>query len=1048
MALYSIQQSFAAGELSPSLYGRTDLAKWHIGASTMRNFFVNFRGGASSRAGTAYVGMCKQGAPNAGGTATDNPPRDIRFQFNINQGYALEFGDEYMRIKSDGAYITETSVAITGITQAPLGVVTAPSHGYSAGDWVFISGIVGMTELNGQTWIIQNPTTDTFTLTDLFGTAVDTTNFDAYVSGGASARIYTISTPYAAVDLQWLKFTQSADTMSLTCVNQDTGTEYPPYELVRNGAANWSLSEARFDPAIDPPTGVTVSANTSTTVSTYYSYVVTSVDRDTGQESIASQPGTVENNDIAVNQGSNVITWNPVTNANSYNVYKATPSYDVPVQVGSSYGYAGTALAPAFTDQNITADFTTVPPTHQNPFARGTILFVNITNQGSGYSQSSVGYTITTSTGTLFQGTPVVLNGKIVSMIVAYGGENYASGDTIAFTGGTGATGTLVIGPQSGTYPGVVSYFQERRVYAASLNNPDTYWMSQPGNYDNFDSAIPVSDSDAITGTPWALQVNGIQAMVSMPSGLVVLTGSGAWQVAGTGSNPAITPSNQSAAPQAYNGISAFVPPIPINYDILYVQSKGSIIRDLAYNFFVNIYTGTDMTVLSDHLFSDYTISQWAWAEEPYKIVWTVRSDGILLSFTFLKEQDVYGWARHDTNGLFVGVCSVTEPPVDAIYLIVKRYIRDQWVYYSERMDNRLWSTVEEAWCVDCGLSYPMEYPDATLIPSASSGPGEIDSVEIISGGTAYTDPVVIAVDSLGSSGSGAEFSVTLDPVTKAISSVSVVHSGSGYTFPKLQVVDATGYGAVLSAVVSNEIAVSASSSIFTAGNIGDVIRVGGGSMVVTAVTDGQNIMANVTSPITEVLQNNPANIPVPATSGTWSISTPTTTVSGLGHLEGQTVAILADGSVVPQQTVTNGSITLPEPASQITVGLPFQAQLQTLYLEPPGQPVTTQGRRKNIWAVTARVQETRGISAGINQIDAATTPASINVEWSNMTEEKERTAQNYPGRAIPLFTGDVRIVVKGDWETPGQIAIEQNYPLPANILALVPEWVIGDTPG
>jgi len=60
--------------------------------------------------------------------------------------------------------------------------------------------------------------------------------------------------------------------------------------------------------------------------------------------------------------------------------------------------------------------------------------------------------------------------------------------------------------------------------------------------------------------------------------------------------------------------------------------------------------------------------------------VWSRRAE--------LEEQDIYTWARHDTNGFFVGTCSVTEPPVDALYVIVKRYVGGQWKYYSERMDN------------------------------------------------------------------------------------------------------------------------------------------------------------------------------------------------------------------------------------------------------------------------------------------------------------------------------------------------------------------------
>jgi len=94
----AIWNALSAGELAPSLKGRTDLKSYFHGTSTCRNFYVNYAGGASTRPGLAYVGTCKQ----AGDL---DPPRDIPFQFSLNQGYVLEFGEEYMRIKSDGAYV-------------------------------------------------------------------------------------------------------------------------------------------------------------------------------------------------------------------------------------------------------------------------------------------------------------------------------------------------------------------------------------------------------------------------------------------------------------------------------------------------------------------------------------------------------------------------------------------------------------------------------------------------------------------------------------------------------------------------------------------------------------------------------------------------------------------------------------------------------------------------------------------------------------------------------------------------------------------------------
>lgn len=1045
------QESVIVGEISPSVWGRVTNPKYKNGASTMRNFVVNYHGGGMSRAGFAYVGMCKQGAPNAGGTSTDNPPRDIDFQYNINQGYALEFGDQYMRIKYRGAYVTEAGKNVSAITQANPGVITSAAHGFSNGDWVYGANIGGMTGFNGLTWIAQNVTTNAFTLTDLFGNAVNTFMFPAYTSGGTFSRIYTVASPYAAIDLPYLKETQSANTMNLACYNQQTNTEYPPYNLQRVGQTDWTFTQVSFVSAISPPASISSSAVSSTTQTTWYSYVVTAADVN-GNESIASASTDVYNNDIDINAGTNTVIWGNVTGATQYNIYAATPVYvgasaADPGFIGVQYGLIGTAFGLSFTDTNIIPDFTICPPLNINPFARGAILSVNPTAGGTGFTQAGIAYAITTSTGSDFTGTPIVQGGALVGFIVNNRGKLYAATDTISFTqgGASGATATLTVGAQTGTYPGAAQYYQQRLIYANSINSPDTYNMSQPGLYTNFDYSIPTVDSDAITGTPWGVQINGIQFMVPTINGLLTFTGNGTWLLNG-GNNAAITPSDQNAQAQAQIGCSAIVPPLFINQHVLYVQAKDSIIRDVAYNFYYNVFLGNDITIFSNHLFFGYTLSQWAYAEEPYKVIWAVRNDGTLLSLTYIKEEEVQGWSRHDTNGQFIGVCSVIEPPVDAIYVIVKRYIVGErvWAYYSERADDRYWQNVEDCFCVDAGLILPMTYPDATLTPALAEGTQNISGTVIINGGAGYTGPVIQAVDSTGQ-GTGANFSYTLSG--GVITAITPVDQGADYTEGATQIVitDATGTGADAQPIITDYVTFTASASVFSPGQVGDIIRAGGGKATIVTYNSGTSVIANITQPITATIPNDPNNLPVPVASGNWSVSTPITTASGLNHLEGMTVTGLADGSVIEPQVVVNGAITLQNPASAVVVGLGFTCQIQTPPLDIPGQ-TTSQGKRKNIQGVTLRLEQSRGLQVGANQSDASTQPGNANIPWTGMTQIKERNMAVNAGSATPLFTGDtLPQLVKGDWSQKCQLAAQQIYPLPATINAITPRLSMGD---
>ncbi len=982
--------------------------------------------------------------------STSGSGTDATFQYAV-------FGINAVTVSSAGIYtvvptnpVSQESTSGSG-SGATFTIASGAVSPFNDGDWVYLASINGMTELNGRTCVVAGATTTTFQLKDVYGNNVDTTTFSAYTSGGTASRIYTLTTPYSEVDLQWLKWTQSADVMSVCCVNQDTGTEYAPQDLSRLANDNWLFTPVVSETTVAAPGSVTGEKSSSGNLT--YQYVVTSVSPDDGTESVASPIATIASAvDIASTAGTITLTWTAVPGVNEYNVYKATPGLNNTPPVGALFGYAGSAYGTQFIDQNIVADFSQVPPRHKDPFARGQILNVKAVQGGSGYTSAQG--VITTGTGSGANLEAVIVGGQVVAWIVLDAGKDYAATDTISVTGdGTGATARLTTGPETGTYPSVPSYFQQRRVYANSLNNPDTYWMSQPGSYTNFDSRIPTIDSDAITGTPWSVQVNGIQFLINMPGGLVVLTGLSAWQIIGAGSYStsvqAITPSNQQAQPQAYNGCSPTVPPIRIDYDIVYVQSKGSIYRDLAYQFFTNIYTGSDLTINSPHLFTAYSIREHAWCEEPYKILWAVRDDGVLLSLTYLKPEQVAGWARHDTYGLFKSVCSVTEPPVDALYLAVERNLGPHLAYTVERMDDRIWTSVEDCWCVDCGFQLDQPAPNANLSASSPVGAGEISGITDLVGGSGYSSATTVTVadnDGLGP-GTGAVLTPTI--VGGVITAITVTNAGALYTNPQITISDPTnaGSGASASAVLDNSMTFLADAAVFGPGDVGKVIRMGGGVATVTSYISPTQVGANITTPIAAV-QPNSGGVAQFQLAGSWTMTQPVTTITGLTALVGVTVTGLADGNVItPRVVAADGTVTLDSPASAVILGMGFQAQLQSVYLDV-GESPTVQGQRKKISAVTARIQNSRGIKVGANQLDGSTvTPRQLAPTWNNMAPIQDKAVAPYNSTTQPLWTGDTRLPVTGGFNTPGQVALQQDNPLPMEVLALIPEVLFGDTP-
>jgi len=761
-----MQFSFNSGEWAPALNARVDIAKYHSGAALLRNFFVDYRGGATARPGTKYILKTK----------ANTETRLIPFQASLTVSYVLEFGEGYIRFYNNGAPVLETPIAITGITnvggQANLQVINS----YAVGDWIFISGVGGSTQLNGNYYIISAQDPANIRLTDLFGNAITFASLSPFTIGGGTARIYTIASPYSAGELSLIKYVQNVDTMILCHPN------HIPAQLVLITATNWVYTGIVFGTTIATPSGF--SATTTLAAGTvWYAYVLTSVDIN-GQESVPSGyisfgPFT----DIRTVAGTNTITWLPVTGAVSYNVYRANPSYGGPVPGGSVFGFIGNVQGTSIYDSNIGPDFSSGPPIAQNPFAGGggvatiyltasgtytavptvtlsaspgvtatavALLQCNIAAINAAGINYVVGDTITLSHGVILQvtaqaggnitGIAIVNPGSIsagatpanpVAQVSTSGigtggtfnltwgisrinivnpGSGYLTPPTVTISGAGGGSGLAVIIAGDVGNPTVPGIFQQRLVLAGPVGSPQQFDFSQPGAYYNFNTSSPVEPDNAISGTLTSGQLNTIQSMITQPQGLIVFSDKQAWLINGGSPGSPISATQIVANSQAYNGAS-FPPPIVANDNVLYVQSKGSIVRDLVFNFYTQVYTGTDISVLSSHLFYGFSIIGWAWAEEPYKIVWAVRNDGTMLTLTFLKEQDLIAWSHSDTQGAFKSVASITETvaagQVDAVYTIVQRSINGVTVQYVERIAELFYPTgLTDAWAVDAGLQY------------------------------------------------------------------------------------------------------------------------------------------------------------------------------------------------------------------------------------------------------------------------------------------------------------------------------------------------------
>lgn len=618
MAQHVLQTSFAAGELSPALFARVDLEKYHSGLALARNWFVDYRGGASTRPGTQFIGQC---LPTASGR-----PRLIPFIVSTIAAYVLEFGDHYIRFIADGAYVIDPG------TMLPL----------------------------------------------------------------------IVTSPYAVADLPLLKYTQSANVLTLT------HTSYPIYNLTRLTSTSFSLDLDTIGPKITQPVITSVVQRNGAANKYAYGYVVTAVSA-AGEESLPSFPGFIDGDILNQNAGiMNVVSFDSVPDAVSYRVYKTGPTSsgagNISTPLGTFFGFIGDTATITFTDNNIAQDLSQTPPTFQDPFSPGQIAEIS-TVPGGGYGSGLFGLLFSgDGTGADGYGIADVTSGLFAGAIITNPGHGYTT-CTVSDTSANTTVYTVTLGQQSGTYPACVGYFQQRRAFGGTDNFPESLVFSQPGQYNNFNTSVISSAADSITVSLASRQVNAIKSMTAMSTGLIVLTTGGGFLVSGGSAEAAFTPTSVVAFPQASSGCND-LPPLVINYDVLYAQNRGAVVRDLAFNFYVQSYTGTDRSVLASHLFTGHELVEWTYAEEPFRLIQVVRDDGVLLNFTYVPEQEIFAWTQSATQGLFRSIASIPEGQVNAVYVIVERTVGGQQVYYVERFASGLYTDAVDAWCLDCALQY------------------------------------------------------------------------------------------------------------------------------------------------------------------------------------------------------------------------------------------------------------------------------------------------------------------------------------------------------
>lgn len=937
MALYQLKSSFAGGELSPSMYGRTDIAKYDSGAAVLRNFFVLRYGGAANRPGFKFIAQ----------TYNNKKAVLIPFMYSTDQNYIVEitagrcqfYTDGGIVVKEDGTpysienFFTdkdlEDAAKIKYTQSADVLFIVHPAHApmtltrYGSLDWRFeamdiTGGPFDASNFNSAyivTKTQQWTTPGTYTVhipagidsieykiagagggggggnhmshgPYLYGgnggsgelltgkmTVTSNSDYQVIVGAGGSGGVgvkysgsqtsgesggnssfgnisargggggYRATTPsYSSSDGEWLGGSDGAN-----------GTSYGAGGAGGNGTGWSGTAGSGGNGWVEILYSASIGDNTTVKASDVYGDITLTASDDifakSDEGSLFSLTHFLEtdykkgtpsstggNLQVSVLPKSNVYVESFGFWDGNFSLEKYDPVslqwVNVRTQSGNrsqNYSLTEENTSESIASYRVTStEFNTDVWSGENEKQRG---YITIQSIGGDYT----GHVLITE-----YVSPTVVKGTVKKQL--------ASTDEtrdFAFAAWNGEKG----------YPSATGFYEDRLVFAGSKGFPQTFWTSKTGDYYNFGTSIPSADDDGITATLNGGQMNGIKAIIAFGE-MLLLTAGGEFKVSGGGK--AITGSNVLSQPQEYRGVSD-VNPVTIGSRIIYVQHQGNIIRDLAYSYDVDKYTGDDLNLLASHLFEGHKIISMTYQQIPNSIVWCVRDDGLLLGLTYIKEQDIYAWHQHTTaGGKFVSVCNIGGATEDKLYAVIERGGQ----YYVEIMESRDKSTnVEDQFFVDSGITYEGE---------------------------------------------------------------------------------------------------------------------------------------------------------------------PAGEISGLEHLEGYTVAILADGNVLPRQTVENGKVLLGNKYKKVHVGLPIDAEIKTLPIDFTAQDGTYLSRKKRIATVTLLLKDSRGGLFGMKE--------------NELDEFKWRSNEAY-GEPISLQTGKFKVTIKSaTYDETQQIIIKQPDPLPMTVLSLIPE--------
>lgn len=721
MAIRQYQRAFNGGEVSPSMFARIDDGKYQTGMALCKNFLIEPQGPIVMRPGFKYVNHTKHAGKKA---------RLIPFNFSISQTMVLELGERYVRFHTQGQtvlgnngqpyeietpYIEADLFDIHYVQSADVMTLVHPNYPpkelrrYGATDWRLVdikfgSSLSAPTGLSASQTInkdVTNPTDykRTYAVTALLA--------DGTEESVRSSSVTIDCNPYGDGSYNTIRWNAVVGA-GLYRVYRDQGGVWAyvgqtdtTQIIDENITPDASITPPHYDDAFYSSKGITsVRVNNGGSgyePTKYITDFVNVCEYDWGDGYKQQSTGLPVNIQSKAN-----LTWE-IEDPNGHG-----SGADIRLITGETYaatgGPASGGLTACVTGIEIRSrgigydNPKLVIKCHNRNWQLATLYRFPLTT-----SHDVPKIAVTDSTGYGADLVPVIENGRVVSVTIRSGGQNYSSPNlSVVSSTGSGASLSANVG-QAPDYPGAVSYFEQRRWFGGTQNRPNNLWATRPGTEADMSFSLPSQSDDRIAVRVAAREANRILHIVPLAQ-LMLMTGAAEWRVSPLNSD-AITPESMSVRPQSYVGASN-VQPLVVGSSMIYGAGRGGHLRELGYNYEAGGYISGDVCLRAPHLFDNLTIVDLAYSKAPSPVVWAVSSSGKMVAMAYVPEQQVGGFSTIETKGSIESACVVAEGDEDIVYVEVMRTVNGQAVRFVERMNERQYTDLKECVYVDCAGTY------------------------------------------------------------------------------------------------------------------------------------------------------------------------------------------------------------------------------------------------------------------------------------------------------------------------------------------------------